>query len=308
MTRIPRNLGERPLILDFDASVPPLAADETRLSLAAWQEQIRFGCAMRAWAGLETLLEQAMPDEHGCVFTGSGDFHHLSLFLLGHLARRRALAPDSLDLVVCDNHPDNMRYPFGLHCGSWVAHAAKLPCARRVHVIGITSPDIDWTHAWENCLAPFVRGNLFYWSVGRRASWLGLLGRGGQARDFASADALIEAFLPVLAESPSVYLSMDKDVLSPAVLRTNWDQGVFEPRHLETVIRACSGKLAGADLCGEVSAYAYSGWFKRLLSRLDGQKTPDAATLESWRPAQQSLNLRLLEILRDAGGTAARSS
>ena len=214
-------------------------------------------------------------------------------------------APASLDLVVCDNHPDNMRYPFGLHCGSWVAHAAKLPCVRHIHVIGITSPDIDWTHAWENSLVPFVRGNLFYWSVGQRAAWLGLLGRGGQARDFPSADALVAAFAPVLRESSRVYLSLDKDVLSPAVLRTNWDQGVFEPQHLEAVIWACSGKLAGADVCGEVSAYAYKGWFKRLLSRLDGQESPDAATLQSWRPAQHGLNLRLLESLRAAGAALA---
>jgi len=172
----------RPVILDFDASVPPLSVDEVRIPVNDWQEAIRFGCTLRTYAALASHLDGLIPPEHGCVFTGSGDYHHLSLYLLRRLARRKALAPGSLDVVVCDNHPDNMRYPFGLHCGSWVRHAAALACIRHIHVIGITSPDITFAHAWENYLMPLARKKLFYWSVGRRAAWLGLLGRGDHVR------------------------------------------------------------------------------------------------------------------------------
>jgi len=64
------------------------------------------------------------------------------------------------------------------------------------------------------------------------------------------------------------------------------------------VIRASFGRLAGADITGDVSTYSYGGLFKRLLSRLDGHG-PDAAS-ESWRGAQQAVNAHLLALLRQA--------
>ncbi|MDR2726754.1 MAG: hypothetical protein LBC10_02025 [Deltaproteobacteria bacterium] len=294
----------RPVILDFDASVLPVATDEVRIPLDAWQERIRFACAPRDYARLEAHLESLMPPVPGCTFTGSGDYHHLSLFLLQHLAQRIQPASASLDLVVCDNHPDNMRYPFGLHCGSWVRHAAHFAWVRHIHVIGITSPDIRLPHAWENHLLPFVRKKLWYWSIGHGAAWLGLLGRSGHNKNFASADALITAFMPILRESPALYLSIDKDVFDPSVVRTNWDQGRFAPIHVEAVLQGCAGKLAGCDVTGDVSVYAYAGWRKRLLSRLDGQTKPDAIegadSLASWQAIQQAMNIRLLELCRAA--------
>ena len=159
-----------PVILDFDGSVLPVAEGERRIPLGSWQEAIRFGCTRRAFSALEAHLEGVLPVDCGCAFMGSGDFHHVTLIPLRRLCRR--LPPASLDVVVFDNHPDNMRYPFGIHCGSWVSHAALLPSVRRVHVIGITSGDIGLAHAWENRLTPFLRRKLTYWSVGTDAAWL----------------------------------------------------------------------------------------------------------------------------------------
>ena len=282
----------RPVVLDFDASVPFLGPEEIRLPLADWQEDIRFGCAFERYVALENHLDGLMPDDYGPVFTGSGDYHHLTLYLLKRLLRRGVAA--DLDVVVCDNHPDNMRYPFGLHCGSWVSHAAGLPGVRRVHVLGVTSADIGPGHAWENRLAPFMDKKLFYWSLGRGAAWLKLLGRGDHNRRFDSPDALVESLALELRQSPALYLSMDKDVLDPAFARTNWDQGRFAPEHLGAVIEACAGKLLGADVTGDASTYSYAGRFKRILSRLDGQPAPDEETLAAWRADQGAINRRLL--------------
>ena len=88
-----------------------------------------------------------------------------------------------------------MRYPFGIHCGSWVSHAALQPSVRRVHVIGITSGDIGLAHAWENRLTPFLRRKLTYWSVGTDAAWLRLIGRAECCRAFGSADELVRGLL-----------------------------------------------------------------------------------------------------------------
>jgi hypothetical protein len=288
--------GKPPLILDFDASVPPLGAGEIRLSLETWQEAIRFGCSWRDFFRLENYLRRELPREYGCVFTGSGDFHHLSLFLLREISRRSAVH-GMFDLIVLDQHPDNMRYPFGLHCGSWISHAAALPGIRHVHVLGICSADITLPHAWENRLAPFFRRRLTYWSIARRAAWLRLIGRGNCCRTFSSADALVEAFLPVIIASPRIYFSLDKDVLSPEIVRTNWDQGLFSGEHLEALAVACRGKLSGADICGDVSDYAYASRFKRFLSRLDGQQPLGPEETLWGREKHQAVNIRLLELL-----------
>ena len=210
-----------PVILDFDGSVLPVAEGERRIPLGSWQEAIRFGCTRRAFSALEAVL----PVDCGCAFMGSGDFHHVTLIPLRRLCRR--LPPASLDVVVFDNHPDNMRYPFGIHCGSWVSHAALQPSVRRVHVIGITSGDIGLAHAWENRLTPFLRRKLTYWSVGTDAAWLRLIGRAECCRSFGSADELVRGLLPALADAGNIYLSIDKDVFAEDVVKTNWDQGVF---------------------------------------------------------------------------------
>lgn len=286
-----------PLILDFDGSVLPVSEDECRLSLGEWQEAIRFGCTFAACARLESHLHGKLPEAYGCAFTGSGDYHHLSLLLLRGLARRRGPAAPPLTLVVCDNHPDNMRYPFGLHCGSWVRHAAALAAVAHIHVLGITSGDITARHAWENYLSPFWRKKLTYWSIGRGAGWLRLLGWGEYGRRFDSPGALVDAFLPVLRKAGEVYLSLDKDVFSPELVRTNWDQGVFELDHAAAIMTGCRDKLAGADITGDISDYAYTGRLKRLLSRLDGQTTLTPEEISGSQVVQRELNRRLLGLL-----------
>ena len=255
-----------PVILDFDGSVLPVAEGERRIPLGPWQEAIRFGCTRRAFSALEAHLEGVLPVDCGCAFMGSGDFHHVTLIPLHRLCRR--LPPASLDVVVFDNHPDNMRYPFGIHCGSWVSHAALLPSVRRVHVIGITSGDI-----------------------GR------LIGRAECCRSFGSADELVRGLLPALADAGNIYLSIDKDVFAEDVVKTNWDQGVFRLSHTEAVLAACAGRVIGADVCGDVSGYEYASPFKRFLSRLDGQEPCDPQALRGWQEGQRAVNAALLESL-----------
>lgn len=293
-------MDKAPLILDFDAAVRPFDAAEQRLNLRDWEEIVRFGATRACYKRLCAYLTRRMPDEYGCVFVGSGDFHHLSLFLLRHLTTIRKFGDNTVDVVVCDNHPDNMRYLFGLHCGSWVRRAAALPAVRHIHVVGITSTDISLAHAWENYLTPFIRQKLTYWSVGVNADWLRFLGRPNCARSFISAEALLAELLPVLQGLERVYLSVDKDVLAPDEIVTNWDQGVFRFEQLKAVVKACGQALCGADVCGDISRYQYKGSFKRLLAGLDAQGdklTP--AELNAAQSGQRRLNGALANLLRN---------
>jgi hypothetical protein len=287
-----------PLVLDFDASVLPLGPDELRIPLETWRERIGFGCSRRDFACLEACLDRVMPGEHGPVFPGGGDFHHVSLALLRRRIRARASAPASIDLVILDNHPDNMLYPFGVHCGSWAGRAAALEAVRHVHVVGITSPDIGLLHAWENDCRPFLRKKLTWWSIGRRAPLPALIAGKEHARCFRSADALLAAFLPRLPDVESVYLSVDKDVLHPDAAYTGWDQGRFLPDHAEAVAMCCRGRLVGVDICGDYARRSYRSIGKRLLCRLDGLTDDPPADERGIRERGRDINLKILNALR----------
>ena len=269
----------RTLILDFDGSVAPLEGAQT-IPLREREEEIRFGCRMRS---LERLPEFGQPD---LAFLGSGDFHHVSYALIARMQR-------PMQVVVFDNHPDNMRYAFGIHCGSWVAHVAKLPFVSRVHVAGITSADVEGFHALENHLGLLRSGRVVYWCTGRQMTALRRLGV-RESRSFDSIAGVLEAM--TLSAEP-VYLSIDKDVLASDVVQTNWDQGVMRLDELESAIEMLHGRLLAADVVGDVSIYRYQSRLKRMLSAADRQPAIPAQSLASWREAHRRVNVRLRSML-----------
>jgi arginase family enzyme len=284
-----------PRVLDFDGGTLPLPGED-RIDLANWQEAIRFACTSSALAALEGHLGDLLDDGRP-LFMGSGDFHHITYLRLRRLAGRQ----HGLRVVVLDNHPDNMRYPFGIHCGSWVAPASRLPRVTRIDVLGICSPDVVGWRALENRLSPLRAGRLHYWCIDRPLGTLRRLG----ARDvqsFGSPTELLAAFATTLDDS-ALYLSIDKDVLAPDVVRTNWDQGRFAATDLAAAIELMAPHLIGSDVVGEVSAYRYRSRFKRLLSGLDGQSLPPPDPLLRWQHGQQEINCRILTWL---GGSRPR--
>ncbi|MFK2876983.1 hypothetical protein [Rhodanobacter hydrolyticus] len=284
--------AHRPVVLDIDRSVGPLA-DGLVLDLAEWQEAIRFGCSLATMRRFRRLLDAQLPACHGTVFTGSGDFHHLSWPLIARLA-----PATPIQVVVLDNHPDNMRFPFGVHCGSWVRRVAALPFVDHVHVLGITSHDIGAGHAWENYLTPLLRGRLTYWSMGVDTAWSRRLGIARAFRGFDTPDALVDGFVEhQRAQTLPSYLTIDKDAFAPEVAHTNWDQGRLQLDHALTLIASLRNGLAGSDINGEVSHYRYSTWWKRKLSAMDEQPAIDPAQVAGWQAQQHALNLKLLDAI-----------
>ncbi len=286
-----------PVVLDLDGAVRPVPG-ERRLALADWQERLRFGCSLAALRGFAATLERDLPSfaTHGTVFLGSGDFHHLSWPLVARcIAARAHQAARPLRVVVLDNHPDNMRFPFGVHCGSWVRRVALLPAVSQVHVAGITSTDIGNGHAWENYLAPLRAGKLTYWQAGVDTDWARWLGVARAVRRFDDLAQLADALAAHLRSTPQpTYLSIDKDVFAPEVVHTNWDQGRMTEAQALQVTGALRGQLVGSDVTGDVSAHRYATAWKRWLSVRDGQDTAlPAQPLADWQAAQHALNLRL---------------
>jgi hypothetical protein len=285
-------MNRRPVVLDIDHSVGPLA-DRLVVPLEHWQEALRFGCPLATLERFRRVLDDTLPAAHGTVLLGSGDFHHLSWPLI-----ERAQARTPFQVVVLDNHPDNMRYAFGVHCGSWVRRVAMLPQVSHVHVVGITSGDIGRAHAWENYLTPLRRGKLSYWSLGVDVGWAQRLGLGHAFHRFDDPQALVAEFRATQRQRPlPTYLSIDKDVFAPEVARTNWDQGQLRLEHALALIDGLQGALIGSDITGEISHYRYRSWLKRRLSAIDAQPAVDAAELADWQAQQHALNVALLEAI-----------
>lgn len=281
-----------PLILDFDASVKPLTAGNI-VSLGHLQETIRFGCRRRTLRNLARKLAPVLEHRPPVVFLGSGDFHHVSYLLIQAAVR----AGTRIQVVVFDNHPDNMRYPFGIHCGSWVWHVSRLPFVERVHVVGITSTDVETGHVWENHLGPLYSGRVTYYCLKRDLRTMRRLGiRHGLS--FPSMASLFDRLHSELRTGPDpVYLSVDKDVLARDVVQTNWDQGVMRMEELTAAIRALRPRLIGSDVVGDVSIYRYRSLFKRMLSGFDNQPDIPAEMLNAWQERHRQVNLQLLSLL-----------
>ncbi|MDQ7997744.1 MAG: hypothetical protein AAGC76_18030 [Luteibacter sp.] len=278
-----------PIVLDLDGSVGALPG-RLVLPLREWEEPIRFGCSVSSLRRFSADLVETLPREHGTVFMGSGDFHHLTWPLV-----ERVPGKESFQVVVLDNHPDNMRFPFGVHCGSWVRRVAMMRRVSHVHVIGITSGDIGRGHAWENYLGPLRAGKLTYWSTGVDTSWALKLGLGARFRSFLTSEGMVDAFVKMQASSSEpVYLSIDKDAYAPDVAMTNWDQGTLSEAGGEAIIRVVRGRVIASDVTGEISRYRYRSWWKRKLSAMDGQDEIDAGRLAVWQAQQHALNLRIL--------------
>lgn len=276
-----------PVALDLDGAIGALPGALT-LPMRGWEEALRFASSPATMRRFTQFIDGALPARHGTVFTGSGDFHHLTWPLVARMHDR-----GPFQVVVLDNHPDNMRFPWGVHCGSWVRRIAALPFVTHVHVVGITSTDIGRGHAWENYWGPLRAGKLTYWSTDVDVSWASRVGMGDAFRHFSAPAELVDAFITAHAATPT-YLSIDKDVFAHDVAHTNWDQGRFSLGHALDVIGALQGRIVGSDITGEVSHYAYRSWWKRRLSSLDDQPMVGGAELASWQDEHHALNLRLL--------------
>jgi arginase family enzyme len=282
----------RALILDFDASVRPLP-DTDAIALGDRQETIRFGCRMSRMRALSRELAPVLEANPSVVFLGSGDYHHLTYLLIERL---RVLGTQ-VQVVVFDNHPDNMRYPFGIHCGSWVWHVSRLPFVARVHVVGITSMDVEGGHLWENHLRSLRSGKVRYWCVQRNLRAMKILGV-CHSHTFPSVTELLHAFREAMTALPEpVYLSIDKDVLAHDVVQTNWDQGVMRLEELTSAIGMLQGRVVASDVTGDVSSYRYRGYLKRILSGLDRQPAIPNETLDQWQMRHQEVNCQLLSLL-----------
>jgi arginase family enzyme len=236
-----------------------------------WGTCIRLACSLaRFWEFQRRIQALFGPHDDAPALTlyGSGDFHHVTLALL-----RRLTTP--FNLLVLDKHPDWMRGVPVMHCGTWLAHALRLPTLRRVFHVG---GDLDFDNAYR-WLAPWSdlrSGRIVVVPAVRRFTrgcWATVAHEPLRPQleiptTPERLDELLAAYRDELARVP-LYITIDKDVLMSADAVVNWDSGHLTCREAQYVIAAfvdaAQGRLAGADLVGDWSPVRVRGWFRRLL-------------------------------------------
>lgn len=276
------------LSLDFDDSVflPSMAE---RFNLRSYEEKIRYCASFRDMANLEAAVKGLL-DSHKIFFVGSGDFHHVSYMLIKNTRHT------DLTVIVFDNHPDNMFFPFGIHCGSWVYHASRLPNVSHIAVFGIASNDISGVNIVQNRLSVVRTGKVRYFCprpVGKLMHFMG----GINIETIPSGITITDVFHSYISQVRGpVYLSIDKDVLQPAVVRTTWDQGRMSKDDLLQCISHVAPRIVRADIAGDISIYRYKHALKRLLRRFDGaDRISGLSVVEKERHIK--LNLELLSCI-----------
>ncbi len=294
----------RLVVLHLDDALE-LQADFIRACKEADARQIRMKAeaqAIRLWGralGLEEFRRALAkewsedPTEPRLTFMGSGDFHHVSAFLVAFAVENQS-AP--ITVVHFDNHPDWVKFENGTHCGSWIHRALQHPKVAKVITVGVCSHDLRRPE-WKGAdLSPLLQGRLELYPYDHAPSRVRR--NYGSAASFEQKSRALhwktirslgpEPFLDYMLSriaTPSVYLTVDKDVLAREDAITNWDQGRMRMPYLLSLVRAIAKQHAvvGADVTGDYSTPRYSGdlwtrFSKRVESFIDqphGQ--PDSA-------------------------------
>lgn len=165
-------------------------------------------------------------------FLDSGNFHYMSRIWIEKIT-------EPFTLLVLDNHTDLQPPAFGglLSCGGWIAAALEeISFLKEVILIG---PDESSYQSVDESLKQHIKF------------------RSKEQMKRESEEELKKWISEISTEYP-LYISVDKDILSETVIRTDWSQGELFPMELYNLLKYFSEKwikagntILGMDVCGE---------------------------------------------------------
>lgn len=284
------NCFEDTLVLDFDGSVF-LPEEIPRLDMRDYEEMVRYYSSSDDITGLEGIIKEAVK-RHRIFFLGNGDFHHISYLLIKYIPYK------NIHVVVFDNHPDNMFFPTGIHCGSWVYHASKLPNVSNISVFGIASKDIRGLNIIQNRLSVIRSRKVKYYCLAPVSKLMRILSGNG-IDDIRDSQKSVAEILKEESQKKRwpVYLSIDKDVISNRTLRTGWDQGRMQENELLRCIKEIVPSVIAADIVGDISSYNYKSRLKKIMRMIDGYEQM-LINIEREQHKHRELNMKILSLLK----------
>ncbi|WMJ87104.1 arginase family protein [Anaerocolumna sp. MB42-C2] len=178
---------------------------------------------------LRKLMNPYSP--YGIHFIDSGNYHYVSKLWVDKIT-------EPFSLMLFDHHTDMQPPAFGnvLSCGSWVKDIMNHPCLNKVYLLGIDEKYI------------FSVLNLYK----DKAVWF-------SERELENKKTL--KWFKNLHKKEAIYISIDKDILSPETVKTNWDQGNVSLETLSNLLRIVlyNQRIIGMDICGECSDVLQNG-------------------------------------------------
>lgn len=186
----------------------------------------------------------------GIHFIDSGNFHYVSRFWTDQIKK-------DFVLILIDHHTD-MQLPLfeGLmSCGSWAKEVLEQnPGARGVVLIGPGEKQLSQDQLTGNRQILCLGEGLNWCNDAGRSALCGGIDMGTESsKKWAAAEKFIGG-LPV-------YVSVDKDVLAPGIVKTDWDQGAMSLTELKEILRGIFERfeVIGVDICGEGSGNVGKG-------------------------------------------------
>ena len=188
-------------------------------------------CDDEAVAAIRKKIANAgITNAHGIHYIDNGNYHYMSKFWTDRIA-------EPFTLVVFDHHPDMQEPRFGdiLSCGGWVKKV------------------LDENKFIDNVVIIGVADNLVK-EIGAEIASHPAGARNDNVLFVCESEiANHTSHIPHFTSPLPLYISIDKDVLSPAYAATNWDQGSLDVVTLKKIIAglAASNRIIGVDICGE---------------------------------------------------------
>ncbi len=185
------------------------------------------------------IADAGIKDAGGIHFFDNGNYHYMSKIWTD-------MIQEPFSLVVFDHHPDMQAPRFGniLSCGGWVKKVLEEnKFIDNVVIIGVADHLVDEIRAE---LSQAGDAEILDEVTFIRESEIA-----GETLTSTSFVFRLKELRSVL--SSNIYLSIDKDALSPAHAATNWDQGSLDVATLKEIIAglATNHKIIGVDICGE---------------------------------------------------------
>ena len=150
-------------------------------------------CSQQARKSIEDKIKDLSPE--GIHFIDSGNFHYVSEFWIEKIKQ-------SFILVVFDHHSDMVQPLFDniLSCGSWILNSIENNVyLKKIILIGIDEKQVSLIPKHQDKVLYLKNDDLENLEVWKKI------------------DDLLHRY--------PLYISIDKDVLSKRVVKTDWDQG-----------------------------------------------------------------------------------
>ena len=235
---------------------------------------------------------ETVPQIH---FFDNGNYHYMSKLWTDRIQ-------EPFSLIVFDHHPDMQPPRFGgiLSCGGWVKEVLdNNKFVQNVIIIGVKDKLVETvreelSHSGEASIlekVTFIKeSELNTLSFQSSLSSLTPSASGAAVRSYQQINLPLRhspgsLLLSRLSSQHSLYISIDKDALSPTYAATNWDPGPLTLDALKDCITALATdrKILGIDICGE-RAHDFEG--------NEHHTVQEADTLNN------SLNRELVEFLK----------